>query len=102
MEFKHTMSFDTIRELKDTMKKGNKHLSNLIVDEAILNIENGEKEIPVVSIFSKEEDLNYDVVIDPEDLIDTLEQNIEIMEGYEDYERCQKIANALKYLKSKQ
>ena len=81
--------------------EGNKELSNLIVDSALLNLKTRKKEIPVVSISTKDNSLIYDIVISRPDLIETLEQNLETMEEYEDYERCQKIVNALKYLKSK-
>jgi hypothetical protein len=33
-------------------------------------------------------------------MVETLEQNLQSMEEYEDYERCQKIVNAIDYLKS--
>ena len=36
-----------------------------------------------------------------EDIIITLEQNLESMEEFEDYERCQKIIDAINYLKLK-
>ena len=75
--------------------------SNLIVDSALLNLKTRKKQIPVVSISTKDNSLIYDIVISRPDLIETLEQNLETMEEYEDYERCQKIVNALKYLKPK-
>ena len=34
-------------------------------------------------------------------MVETFETNLPIMEEYEDYERCQKIVNAINYLKSK-
>ena len=40
-------------------------------------------------------------MIDRPDMVETLKQNLTTMEEYEDYERCQKIVNALDYLKLK-
>jgi len=40
-------------------------------------------------------------MIERPDMIETLEQNLESMERYEDYERCAKIISAIDYLKSK-
>jgi len=34
-------------------------------------------------------------------MIETLEQNLELMEDFEDYVRCQKITDALFYLNNK-
>jgi hypothetical protein len=76
----------------------NKPISNLIVDVAIENIDTTIEEIPVVSIVTLDDDLVYEVVIDRTDMVETLEQNLELMEDFEDYGRCQKITDALFYL----
>ena len=41
-------------------------------------------------------------MIERHDMVETLEQNLDVMEEYEDYERCQKITDALHYLKINQ
>jgi hypothetical protein len=43
----------------------------------------------------------YDIMIERLDMVETLEQNLQIMEEFEDYERCQKIFEAINYLKNK-
>jgi hypothetical protein len=101
MKFKHNLEFETSDDINKSFEGGNKYLSNLITDIAIKNIKTKTKTIPVVQILAKEDELIYDVVIDREDLMVTLEENLKIMEGYEDYERCIKLKNALEYLKSK-
>ena len=100
MEFEHTMEFDTTEEMNETFEGGNKNLSNLIVDLTLKNLKTDIKEIPIVSITTKDEDLIYEIMVDRKDLFTTLEQNLDTMEEYEDYERCQKISEALNYLKS--
>jgi|TARA_R110001592_G_C13099524_1_gene744053 hypothetical protein len=101
MEFKHNWEFDTEEELQEIFNGNSKKLHNLIVDTALLNLKNREKTIPVVSIHTKDDDTIYDIMIDRPDMIDTLEQNLITMEEFEDYERCQKIVNAINYLKLK-
>jgi len=101
MKFKHNWEFNTIEEVNDIFKDGMKELNDLIVDIAIKNLKTKRKQIPVVSIYTKDEDVTYDIMIDRPDMIETLEQNLTTMEEYEDYERCQKIVSALDYLKSK-
>ena len=101
MEFEHNWEFETTKELNNIFKGGYKELNDLIVDTALANLKTSKKEIPVVSILTKDEDMLYDIIIDRLDMVETLEQNLETMEEYEDYERCQKIVNALEYLKLK-
>jgi len=86
--------------MNDAFRGGLKELHDLIVDTALANIKTKRKEIPVVSIRTKDEDVLYDIMIDRKDMVETLEQNLQSMEEYEDYERCQKIVNAIDYLKS--
>ena len=101
MKFKYNWEFDTTEELNSIFSDGKKELNDLIVDIALKNLKTKRKEIPIVSIYTKDEDMTYDIVIDRPDMVETLEQNLTTMEEYEDYERCQKIINALDYLKSK-
>jgi len=101
MKFKHNWEFDTTEELNDIFSGGMKELNDLIVDEALKNLKTKRKQIPIVSIYTKDEDLIYDIIIDRPDMVETLEQNLETMEEYEDYERCSKIIKAIDYLNSK-
>ena len=99
MRFKHKLEFDTTEELNASFTDGNKTISDIIVDVALKNLKTKRKNIPVVQFTTKDDDLIYDVMIERPDMVETLEQNLEVMEEYEDYERCQKITDALHYLK---
>ena len=101
MKFKHNWQFDTTEELEEIFGGRSKELHDLIVDIALANLKTKRKQIPVVSIYTKDEDVIYDIMIDRPDMVETLKQNLTTMEEYEDYERCQKIVNALDYLKLK-
>lgn len=101
MKFKHNWEFDTTEEMNDSFRGGDKKLHDLIVDTALANIKTKRKTIPVVSITTKDEDMIYDIMIERDDMLETLEQNLTSMEEYEDYERCQKIVEAISYLKQK-
>ena len=102
MKFKHKLEFDTTEELNASFTDGNKTISDIIVDVALKNLKTKRKNIPVVQFTTKDDDLIYDVMIERPDMVETLEQNLEVMEEYEDYERCQKIKDALHYLKTNQ
>ena len=99
MKFKHNWEFNTIEELNTIFNEGKKELNDLIVDITLKNLKTKRVTIPVVSIYTKDEDVTYDIMVDRPDMVETLEQNLLTMEEYEDYERCQKIVKALDYLK---
>lgn len=99
MEFKYEMEFDTTQEVVDILEGGNHDFSALIVDEVINNIKTRKKEIPIVAIHVDDEDLTYEITVEKEVFVDTLEFQLRIMEQFEDYERCQKIVDAIKILK---
>jgi hypothetical protein len=101
MEFKHKWEFDSEDEIENIFSYGKKELNDLIVDTALDNLHTEIENIPVVSIFTKDTDTLYDIMIERPDMIETLEQNLTTMEEYEDYERCSKIIKAIDYLKSK-
>ena len=98
LEFKHHLEFTSSEEMNIMFADDNKPLSDLIVDIALENLDTTIESIPVVSIATIEDDLIYDVVIDRIDMVETLEQNLILMEDFEDYGRCQKITDALFYL----
>ena len=101
LEFKHHLEFKSSEEMNIMFEDDNKPLSDLIVDVALENLDTTIESIPVVSIATIEDDLIYDVIIDRIDMVETLEQNLILMEDYEDYGRCQKITDALFYLNNK-
>ena len=101
MEFKHKWEFESEDEIQDIFIYGKKELNDLIVDTALDNLHTEIENIPVVSIFTKDTDTLYDIMIERPDMVETLEQNLTTMEEYEDYERCSKIIKAIDYLKSK-
>ena len=101
MKFKHYLEFNSSEEMNTMFEDDNKPLSDLIVDVTLENLDTTIESIPVVSIATIEDDLIYDVIIDRTDMVETLEQNLILMEDFEDYGRCQKITDALFYLNNK-
>tara|TARA_R110000796_G_scaffold104011_7_gene213547 strand:- start:604 stop:909 length:306 start_codon:yes stop_codon:yes gene_type:complete len=101
MKFKHNWLIEEEEEIDDIFSGDNKVFHDLIVDIALANLKNNKKEIPIVSIKAKDVDITYQVTIERHDMLETLEINLEYMEDFEDYERCQKITEGIEYLKSK-
>jgi hypothetical protein len=80
---------------------GDYNLSCLVVDITLENLATRKKVIPIVSIYSQDEDMIWDLTLDREDMEETLSKNLSIMEKFEDYERCQEIVNGIKFIQSK-
>ena len=49
----------------------------------------------------EQEQTIYDITVDRQDFVVTLEQNLSILEENEDYETCAKVMDAIKFLKDK-
>jgi hypothetical protein len=99
MKEKNIIEFDTTEEITEYVSGGNYNLSVLIVDTILKNLKTKKREMLIISFIAKDADLTYDIIVNRKDFIETLTQNLPSMEKYEDYERCQNIVNALKYLR---
>lgn len=84
------MVFKNEDELDNWVMNNHYEISCKVVDALIDNYPFDEP-ILVMSWSVKEDGLIYDVECIPDDVIVTLEQNLETMEQNEDYERCAKI-----------
>lgn len=101
MKFKNHLVYDNSEDIGYMLEGGDYNLSCLVVDTTLENLKTKKKVIPIVSIYSKEEDMVWDLTLDREDMEETLSKNLEIMEKFEDYERCQEIVNGIKFIQSK-
>jgi hypothetical protein len=101
MKFKHQLVYDNSEEIQHMLEGGDYNLSCLVVDTTLQNLKTKKKVIPIVSIYAQEEDMVWDLTLDREDMEETLSKNLEIMEKFEDYERCQEIVNGIKFIQNK-
>jgi len=101
MKFKHQLVYDNSESIQYMLEGGDYNLSCLVVDTTLENLQTKRKVIPIVSIYAQEEDMIWDLTLDREDMEETLSKNLEIMEKFEDYERCQEIVNGIKFIQNK-
>ena len=101
MKFKHHLVYGNSEDIGYMLEGGDYNLSCLVVDTTLENLQTKKKVIPIVSIYAQEEDMVWDLTLDREDMEETLSKNLEIMEKFEDYERCQEIVNGIKFIQSK-
>jgi len=76
-------------------------ISQQIVEAVLNNLNTGKKEIPVFEIEVESEGATYTLSIQTEEFIQTLKANLIHFENEEAYEGCQKILEAINYLKTK-
>lgn len=101
MKFKHHLVYENVYQVEAMLDRKDYDLSCLVVDTTLENLKTKRKVIPLVSIYSREEEIIWDVTLDREDMEETLKLNLSIMEDNEDYERCQQIVNGIKFIQSK-
>ena len=95
MIIKNYNEFEVLLENQDVT------ISNAIVEVALANIDSKKRFIPVLEIELEEEEEIYDISLDTEDIVSTLQQNLGIQELHENYETCFFIKEALDQLNSK-
>lgn len=84
------------------LEGGHLGVSTLIVNTILSNLDTEKKYVYALSILveedTEEENGEYDVTVNKEHFIMTLQDNLLIQERFEQYEKCAEIRNALKYL----
>jgi len=83
---------------EEMLQKQDLKISKAIVEVALKNLKGEKRFIPVMEVHIEEEDTIYDITLDRQNMVSTLQQNLEIHERNEDYEGCARIANAIKEL----
>ena len=76
-------------------------MAESIVNVVLSNLKTNRKEIPVFEIEVYNEDLTYTLSVQKEEFLDILEKNLIHFENEEAYEGCQKIVEAINFLKTK-
>ena len=90
----------TQEEFEEMLQEQDLKISRAIIDIALKNLNAKKRFIPVLEIHIEEDDNIFDITLDRNDMLSTLEQNLEIHERNEDYEGCARIANAIKEIKA--
>lgn len=76
-------------------------ISRALVETILKNLNGRKRHIHALSVLVEQEQTMYDITIDRQEFITTLEQNLPVYEKYELYEGCAEIVNAIKVLKEK-
>jgi len=76
-------------------------ISKALVETILKNINGRKRHVHALSVLIEQEQTMYDITIDRQEFIPTLEQNLLIYEKHELYEQCAEIVNAIQVLKDK-
>jgi hypothetical protein len=92
--------FDS-EEFEDMIAKRDLRISKALVETILKNLKGRKRHLHALSVLIEQEQTIYDITVDRQDFIVTLENNLSIYEEHELYEGCAEIVNAIKFLKEK-
>jgi hypothetical protein len=88
-------------EFEELITNRDLRISKALVETILKNINGRKRHVHALSVLIEQEQTMYDITIDRQEFVTTLEQNLPIYEKHELYEECAEIVNAIKVLKDK-
>jgi len=88
-------------EFEELITNRDLRISKALVETILKNINGRKRHVHALSVLIEQEQTMYDITIDRQEFVTTLEQNLPIYEKHELYERCAEIVNAIQFLKDK-
>jgi DNA-directed RNA polymerase len=89
----------SVEEFEDMLQEQDLKISKAIIEVALKNLKGNKRFIPVLEVHVEEDESIFDITLDRQNMLSTLQQNLEIHERNEDYEGCARIAKAIQELK---
>lgn len=88
-------------EFEKMVSQRDLRISQALVETVLKNLNGRKRHLHAMSISVINEETVYDITVDRQDFIETLENNLSIYEENELYEGCAEIVKAIKFLKTK-
>ena len=82
------------------LEDGSYELANAIVDGIITQLPCDAYPLHIVEVYVEEEDSIYDLSVDRNDVIETLQENLQWYEKEENYEGCATIVKTIETLRA--
>jgi hypothetical protein len=89
-------------EFEELVTQRDLRISKALVETILNNLKGRKRHLHALSVLIEQEQTIYDITIDRNEFVNTLEQNLPIYEKHELYEGCAEIVKAIKFLKDKQ
>ena len=93
------LKVNSVEEFEDMLQEQDLKISKAIIEVALKNLKGDKRFIPVLEVHIAEDESIFDITLDRQNMLSTLQQNLEIHERNEDYEGCARIAKAIQELK---
>ena len=88
-------------EFEKMVSQRDLRISQALVETVLKNLNGRKRHLHAMSISVINEETVYDITVDRQDFVETLENNLSIYEENELYEGCAEIVKAIKFLKTK-
>ena len=86
-------------EFEELVSQRDLRISKALVETILKNLKGRKRHLHALSVLIEQDQTIYDITVDRQDFVITLEQNLPIYEKYELYEKCAEIVKAISYLK---
>jgi hypothetical protein len=93
--------FDS-NEFEELVAQRDLRISKALVETILNNLKGRKRHLHALSVLIEQDQTIYDITIDRQEFVNTLEQNLPIYEKHELYEGCAEIVKAISFLKDKQ
>ena len=101
MAYVKQIRVDTYDEFLKMTRNEKFTISESIVNIVLNNLKTKKKEIPIFEVEVYNEDVTYTLSVQKSEFLDILQKNLIHFENEEAYEGCQKIVEAINFLKTK-
>jgi hypothetical protein len=86
-------------EFEELVSNRDVRISKALVETILKNLKGRKRHLHALSVLVEQEQTIYDITVDREEFITTLNQNLPVLEENEDYETCADIIKAINFLK---
>ena len=92
--------FDS-EEFEELISQRDLRISKALVETILKNLKGRKRHLHALTVLVEQDQTIYDITVDRNDFITTLEQNLPVYERNELYEGCAEMVTAVKFLKGK-
>ena len=96
----HSIDVHDIEEFEKLATSKDLEMAKAIVNTILENLTTKKRHIHVLEVYIKSTYSVFDLTVDRNNFVDTLEKNLKIFEHHEMYEDCAKVVEAIDYLKA--
>jgi hypothetical protein len=89
-------------EFEELITQRDVRISKALVETILKNLKGRKRHLHALSVLVEQDQTIYDITVDRQDFVTTLENNLPVYEKYELFEGCAEIVKAISFLKEKE